>query len=216
MKIILIGYPCSGKGTQAKFISNKYKIPKISTGDLLRSIILKKTTKDTLEIKKKIDSGQLIPDNIIISIIQKRISKKDCLNGYILDGFPRTINQAKIMEKNNLKIDYVIELLIPKKSVLKRMLGRQIHEKSGRVYHKIYNPPKQKNKDDITGEKLVTRKDDTKQIIQKRLNEYDFLKKKIINYYKRKHKLNKLKFIKINAKKKLFIIQKKIIKFLKK
>ncbi|MCW5197515.1 adenylate kinase family protein [Buchnera aphidicola] len=214
MKIILIGYPCSGKGTQAKFISKKYNIPKISIGDLLRSIILNKKNKKYLDIKKKINQGELISDNIIISIIKKRLSKKDCLKGYVLDGFPRTINQAKIMDQNKFKIDYVLELLISKKKILKRMIGRQIHIQSGRIYHKIYNPPLNKNRDDITGEKLVTRKDDTKKIIIKRLNEYNLFKKEIIKYYKKKNKLKQLKFFKINAKKKLFIIQEQIQKIL--
>ncbi|CAL4323449.1 Adenylate kinase [Buchnera aphidicola (Chaitophorus sp. 3695)] len=214
MRIILIGYPCSGKGTQAKFISKKYNIPKISTGDLLRSIILTQKNKESLDIKKKIEQGKLISDSIIISIIKKRLAEKDCLNGYILDGFPRTINQAKIIDQNKIKIDYVIELLISKKKILKRMLGRQIHMKSGRIYHKVYNPPLHKNKDDITGEQLITRKDDTKKVIIKRLNEYNLFKKKIIQYYKQKNKLNQLKFFKINGKKKVFIIQKKIMKIL--
>lgn len=214
MRIILIGYPCSGKGTQAKFIAKKYNIPKISVGDLLRSIILNKTNPQSLNIKKKINQGKLISDNIITSIIKKRLSKKDCLNGYVLDGFPRTINQAKIMDKYTLKIDYVFELLISKKIILKRMLGRQIHIPSGRIYHKIYNPPINKNKDDITGEELITRKDDTKKIILERLYEYNFFKKKIMQYYKKKNKLNQLRFFRINGKKKLSIIQKKIIKIL--
>ncbi|NIH16508.1 MAG: adenylate kinase [Buchnera aphidicola (Periphyllus lyropictus)] len=215
MRIILIGYPCSGKGTHSNFISKKYKIPKISTGDLLREIILKKNKK-YIKIKKKMEKGELISDKNIIKLVKKRISKKDCNKGYILDGFPRTIKQVKMMYKEKLKINFIIELLISKKIILKRALGRKIHLNSGRIYHKIYNPPLINNKDDITGEKLITRKDDNIKVIKKRINEYKKFKKIFFKFYKNKKIRKNVKIIKINAKKKLKNIQIKIKKILKK
>ncbi|WP_343183461.1 adenylate kinase family protein [Buchnera aphidicola] len=213
MKIILIGYPCSGKGTQAQLISKKYNIPNISTGDLIRSKILKNSIKNK-KLNDKLKSGELISDKKIISLVKNRLKKKDCLNGYILDGLPRTLNQAKLMNKNKIKIDYIIEISVSKKNILKRALGRKIHIPSGRIYHKIYNPPLIKNIDNITGEKLVKRKDDNKYTIEKRLNQYDSVKKKIFKYYKNKQ-IN-IKYFKIDGNKKLKKITNSIKKILKK
>ncbi|CAL4323331.1 adenylate kinase family protein [Buchnera aphidicola] len=211
MHIFLIGAPNSGKGTQAKFISEKYNIPKISIGDLLRKIIQKKNKKSK-DIQKKIRQGELIDDHIISSLIKKRLLKKDCSQGYILDGYPRTLNQAKMIQKKKIKIDLILELIVLEKNIIKRALGRKIHEPSGRIYHKIYNPPLKKNKDDITGEKLVTRKDDTIEIIQKRFSQYQLSQKEIFKYCIEK----KIKYIKINGNKKQIPIKKEIEKILNK
>ncbi|NIH41166.1 MAG: adenylate kinase [Buchnera aphidicola (Periphyllus aceris)] len=200
MKIILIGYPCSGKGTQAKFISKKYKIPNISISNLLQKEIKKKKNGDfKKKIKNKIKSGKLVSDSIIINLLEKRLKKRDCSIGYILDGFPRTLNQAKIMYKKNINIDYIIEILVSRKNIFKRALGRKIHIPSGRTYHKIYNPPLIKNIDDITGENLTTRIDDTKKIVKKRLNEYDLFQKQIFLFYKKKENI---KYFQINGNQK--------------
>ncbi|USS94052.1 adenylate kinase family protein [Buchnera aphidicola] len=216
MRIILIGAPNSGKGTQATFISEKYKIPKISIGDLLRKIINKKNNTKYKKIQKKINKGELINDKIIIKLLNKRLMQKDCMKGYILDGYPRTLNQAKIIQKNNFKINLVLELLVSEKNILKRALGRKIHEPSGRVYHDVYNPPLHKNKDDITGDLLITRKDDTKKIIQKRLNEFNLFQKKISQYYEKQKKYKKIKYIKINGDKNKISIQNTIKKIFNK
>ncbi|WP_339043538.1 nucleoside monophosphate kinase [Buchnera aphidicola] len=212
MKIILIGYPCSGKGTQAKFISKKYKIPNISISNLLKKEIKKKKNINLIKkIKNKIKSGKLVPDSIIINLLEKRLKKKDCSIGYILDGFPRTLNQAKIMYKKNIKIDYVIEILVSRENIFKRALGRKIHIPSGRTYHKIYNPPLIKNIDNITGENLTTRIDDTKEIVKKRLNEYDLFQKQIFLFYKKKENI---KYFQINGNKKFKNVKNSIKKIL--
>jgi adenylate kinase len=216
MRIVLIGPPNSGKGTQAKFISEKYNIPKISIGDLLRSIIKKKKNQIYKKIKKKINQGKLIKDNIIISLLQKRLLKKDCIKGYILDGYPRTLNQARIIKEKKIKIDFVLEFIVSKKIIFKRALGRKIHLPSGRIYHKIYNPPLKKNIDDITGEKLITRKDDNKKIIKKRLSEYKKYQEKISQFYKFEKKMGNIKYIKIDGEKNQKTIQKNFKKIFKK
>ncbi|NIG99365.1 MAG: adenylate kinase, partial [Buchnera aphidicola (Periphyllus acericola)] len=208
----LIGYPCSGKGTQAKFISKKYKIPNISISNLLKKEIKKKKNINLIKkIKNKIKSGKLVPDSIIINLLEKRLKKKDCSIGYILDGFPRTLNQAKIMYKKNIKIDYVIEILVSRENIFKRALGRKIHIPSGRTYHKIYNPPLIKNIDNITGENLTTRIDDTKEIVKKRLNEYDLFQKQIFLFYKKKENI---KYFQINGNKKFKNVKNSIKKIL--
>ncbi|WP_343188139.1 nucleoside monophosphate kinase [Buchnera aphidicola (Ceratoglyphina bambusae)] len=191
MKIILLGAPGSGKGTQSKFISNKYNIKKISVGEIFR-----KNLKKNDNIKKKIDNGELIEDKIVVKLIKKRILQKDCSNGYLLDGFPRTLEQAKNVYLKNIKIDYIIEFLVDDNILLKRISGRLIHEKSGRTYHKIFSPPIIKNKDNITGENLKKRKDDKINIAKSRLLKYKIEIKKIRKYFMKKFKK---KYYKING-----------------
>ncbi|QCI27303.1 adenylate kinase family protein [Buchnera aphidicola] len=213
MKIILFGPPGSGKGTQANLIMNTYHIPKISVGDILRNIISKKNKFSNI-IKKKIDNGILIDDHIIINLIKKEIKNKNCINGFILDGFPRTILQAKEMEKNNIFINYIIELKASKEIIYDRILGRRIHLNSGRIYHIKYNPPKIPEKDDLTQEKLIIRKDDNINTINKRLLEYKKIKNKILQFYQKKIKNKYIKYIKINSQnniKDIFIKIKKIL-----
>lgn len=159
MRIILIGAPGTGKGTQAKFITEKYKIPQISTGDMLRESIYSKNKIGKI-IKNIIEKGKLVSDKIVCDLIEKRILKKDCINGFILDGFPRTIEQALYLSQKKIKIDYVLDFIMPYESILERISGRRIHVNSGRTYHIKFNPPKTRDQDDITGEALIIRKDD--------------------------------------------------------
>ncbi|CAL4043266.1 Adenylate kinase [Buchnera aphidicola (Phyllaphis fagi)] len=208
MKIILFGAPGSGKGTQAEFISKKYNIPQISTGNILRNIIKKKNSNSTL--KECIENGKLINDNLIIDLIKNRIKKTDCHKGFILDGFPRTLIQAIEMNNQNILIDYIIEFDISNELIYERILGRRVHEPSGRTYHIIFNPPQIPEKDNITQENLVIRKDDTKKIIQKRLLEYLNIKNTIIQYYKNQLNNKKIQYHKIDASKSIYEIQKKI------
>ncbi|ARC54831.1 adenylate kinase [Candidatus Riesia sp. GBBU] len=198
MNIILFGAPGSGKGTQAKFIMNRYGVQRISVGDILReysnipTILGKK-------IKKTMDQGKLITDKIVISSIRKKINQKSCRNGFLFDGFPRTILQAKSMKKENIFIDYAIELDVCEDLIYERILGRRVHISSNRIYHIKYSPPKIRGKDDITGEKLVVRKDDTENIIRTRLMEYKKFTKPLSKFYQMEEKNGNSKYFRINA-----------------
>ncbi|CAL4322873.1 nucleoside monophosphate kinase [Buchnera aphidicola] len=215
MKIIIIGPPNSGKGTQAQYISKQYKIPQISIGNMLRNII-KKDKKIGKYVKKRINNGKLVKNKIVISLIKKRIKKKDCKNGYLLDGFPRNLDQAKMMKLEKIKINYVIQLKANTKTILNRAIGRKIHLKSGRIYHDVFNPPIKKNCDDITGESLIVRKDDKINILKKRIIEYKKINKPLILFFKKKQKKKKIILFTINSEKKIKLIKKKIKKFLEK
>lgn len=212
MRIILLGAPGSGKGTQAKFIIDKYRIPYISIGDILRQETIKNNFLSK-KIKYIIDSGKLIPDNLIMIILKRELKKNNYYNKFLLDGIPRTIFQAKLIKY--LHITHVLKFIIPKKLILKRLSGRLIHIKSGRVYHKIFNPPKNFQIDDITGEKLVIRNDDNTKIIKKRLYEYYSTEKIITHFYKKEAYLKNLKFLNIDATLSINIIHKIIQDFLK-
>ncbi|MCW5196386.1 adenylate kinase [Buchnera aphidicola (Pemphigus obesinymphae)] len=198
MRIIFIGAPGTGKGTQAQWITDKYNIPKISTGDILRNETLKKTELSK-KIKKIISCGKLINDNIVIQLIRKRIKEKDCNQGFLLDGFPRTVNQANAIEKINVKIDCIIEFSLTEKLILERIRGRRIHIESGRIYHIIFNPPIVENKDNITGQPLIIRDDDKEEKIKKRIKEYKKFTIPLIKYYRHTAKLNNIKYYKIDA-----------------
>ena len=171
MRLILLGAPGAGKGTQANFIKEKYNIPQISTGDMLRAAI-KAGTELGLAAKKVMDAGQLVSDDIIIGLVKERLKEADCANGYLFDGFPRTIAQADAMKDSGVKIDYVLEIDVPDELIVERMSGRRSHPASGRVYHVKFNPPKVEGKDDVTGEPLVQRDDDTEETVKKRLAVY--------------------------------------------
>ncbi|QJC32744.1 adenylate kinase family protein [Enterobacteriaceae endosymbiont of Donacia semicuprea] len=215
MRIILLGPPGVGKGTYARFISEKYNLPNISIGNILRNFILNnKNSFLTHKIKKYIDQGIMVTDSIIIKIIKKRLINIDCKQGFLLDGFPRNILQANILKQENIKINIVIEFYIPKNQIVKRIIGRKIHESSGRTYHEILNPPKIKNKDDITGEKLITRIDDNIITINNRLKEYFIQTEPLINYYKKKLLKNNFFYKKINNMSSILSVQKKINNFL--
>jgi len=190
MRIILLGAPGAGKGTQAQFLTKKYNIPQISTGDMLRAAI-KAGTPLGKKAKEAMDAGKLVTDDIIIGLVQDRIAQDDCKNGYLLDGFPRTLPQADALTNANIKIDAVIEIDVPDDIIVKRMSGRRVHLASGRTYHLEYNPPKVANKDDITGEDLVQREDDKEEVVLDRLKVYHELTQPLIGYYKEKAKNDK-------------------------
>lgn len=182
MRLILLGGPGAGKGTQATFITEKFGIPQISTGDMLRAAV-KAGTPLGLEAKKVMDAGNLVSDEIITGLVKERVEEADCENGYLLDGFPRTIPQADAMREFGIHIDYVVEISVHDDEIIKRMSGRRAHIASGRTYHLIYNPPKQAGIDDITGEPLVQRDDDQEETVKKRLNVYHEQTEPLINYY---------------------------------
>lgn len=182
MRIILLGAPGAGKGTQAQFIKEKYNIPQISTGDMLRAAV-KAGTELGLQAKQKMDAGELVSDDIIIGIVKERVKETDCANGYLLDGFPRTIPQADAMRENNINVDYVVEIDVDHEEIVKRLSGRRVHPASGRVYHVTYNPPKVEGKDDVSGEPLIQRDDDKEDTIRRRLAVYVEQTKPLIEYY---------------------------------
>lgn len=182
MRIILLGAPGAGKGTQAQFLMEKFSIPQISTGDMLRAAI-KEGTPLGLEAKKVMDAGQLISDDIIIGLVKERIAKADCEKGFLLDGFPRTIPQADAMKENGVVVDHVIEFDVADEVIVERMAGRRVHPGSGRVYHVVYNPSKVEGKDDVTGEDLIIRDDDVEETVRKRLGIYHDQTKPLVSYY---------------------------------
>ncbi|SNY55335.1 Adenylate kinase [Arsukibacterium tuosuense] len=184
MRIILLGAPGAGKGTQAQFLMNKYGIPQISTGDMLRSAI-KEGSELGLAAKQVMDAGQLVSDDIIIGLVKERIAKDDCSKGFLLDGFPRTIPQANAMKDNGVVVDHVIEFDVPDDVIVERMSGRRVHPASGRVYHIKYNPPKVAGKDDETGEELVIRADDVEATVRKRLAIYHEQTELLVGYYRK-------------------------------
>ncbi|MBF7073314.1 adenylate kinase [Glaciecola sp. MH2013] len=182
MRIILLGAPGAGKGTQAQFLMKKFGIPQISTGDMLRAAI-KAGTEMGLAAKKVMDAGKLVSDDIIIGLVKERIAQEDCANGFLLDGFPRTIPQADAMKDAGVKVDHCIEFDVPDDVIVERMSGRRVHPASGRVYHLVYNPPKTEGKDDDTGEDLVVREDDKEATVRDRLAVYHKQTKPLVNYY---------------------------------
>ena len=183
MRIILLGAPGAGKGTQAQFLTKKYNIPQISTGDMLRAAIKAGTDMGKMA-KAAMDAGQLVTDEIIIGLVKDRISEADCKNGYLLDGFPRTLPQADAVTNAGIEIDAVIEIDVPDSEIVTRMAGRRAHLASGRTYHLVYNPPKVEGKDNETGEDLVQRDDDKEEVVLDRLKVYHDLTSPLIGYYK--------------------------------
>jgi adenylate kinase len=182
MKLILLGAPGAGKGTQAAFITQKHGIPQISTGDMLRSAV-KAGSKLGLEARKFMDAGGLVPDEVIIGLVQERLEQADCKNGFLFDGFPRTIPQADAMKNAGVDLDYVVEIDVDDAEIVKRLSGRRVHPASGRTYHVTFNPPKVEGKDDVTGEALVQRVDDKEETILKRLEVYHSQTKQLVDYY---------------------------------
>ncbi|MCP4627994.1 MAG: adenylate kinase [bacterium] len=183
MRLILLGGPGAGKGTQANYIKENYQIPQISTGDMLRAA-LKAETELGLKAKEYMDSGGLVPDDVIIGLVKERIKEADCEKGFLFDGFPRTIPQADAMKEAGVAIDAVVDINVPDEEIIKRMSGRRAHLASGRTYHIIYNPPKEEGKDDVTGEPLVQRDDDKEDTVRKRLEVYHDQTEPLIDYYK--------------------------------
>ena len=182
MRLILLGPPGAGKGTQANFIKEKFGIPQISTGDMLRAAV-KAGTPLGLEAKKVMDAGGLVSDDIIIGLVKDRLKEADCQSGYMFDGFPRTLPQADAMKDAGVAIDFVLEIDVPDAEIVERMSGRRAHLASGRTYHVKYNPPKVEGKDDVTGEDLVQRDDDKEETVKKRLDVYHSQTKPLVEYY---------------------------------
>ena len=182
MKLILLGAPGAGKGTQAKFICEKFGIPQISTGDMLRAQV-KAGTPLGIEAKKHMDSGGLVPDAVIIGMVKERLKEADCKNGYLFDGFPRTIPQAEAMKEAGVPLDIVLEIDVPDQDIIDRMAGRRVHLASGRTYHVTYYPPKVAGKDDATGEDLIQRDDDKDETVRHRLDIYHSQTKPLVTFY---------------------------------
>jgi adenylate kinase len=182
MRLILLGAPGAGKGTQASFICTKYEIPQISTGDMLRAAV-KAGTPLGLQAKAVMESGGLVSDDLIINLVKERISQNDCVNGFLFDGFPRTIPQAEAMKSAGVKLDYVLEIDVPFEAIIERMSGRRSHPASGRTYHVKFNAPKFDGIDDVTGEPLVQREDDKEETVKKRLDVYSQQTRPLVSYY---------------------------------
>jgi len=184
MRLILLGPPGAGKGTQAAFIKERFGIPQISTGDMLRAAV-KAGTPLGLAAKKVMDAGQLVSDDIIIGLVQERLKEPDCAQGYLFDGFPRTLRQADALKSAKVTIDVVLEIAVPDADIIERMSGRRVHAASGRSYHVRFNPPKVEGTDDLTGEPLIQRDDDQEQVVRKRLEVYHTQTKVLVDYYAR-------------------------------
>lgn len=182
MRVIFLGPPGAGKGTQSQFIADRFHIPKISTGDMLRKAV-EGQTRLGQEVQKVVASGRLVSDDIMIALVEERIAQSDCKNGFLLDGFPRTIAQADALRTRQIKIDFVIELDVPDEEIIERMSGRLVHPASGRVYHRTYQPPKVPGQDDVTGEPLIQRADDQEETVRKRLAVYHQQTRPLIHYY---------------------------------
>ncbi|CDG20144.1 Adenylate kinase [Xenorhabdus poinarii G6] len=198
MRIILLGAPGAGKGTQAQFIMEKYGIPQISTGDMLRAAV-KAGTELGLKAKELMDNGQLVTDELVIALVKERIKQDDCHNGFLLDGFPRTIPQADAMKEAGINVDYVLEFDVPDEIIVGRIIGRRVHAPSGRVYHVTFNPPKVENKDDVTGEELTIRKDDQEDTVRKRLVEYHAQTAPLVSYYQQEAEAGNTQYFKLDG-----------------
>jgi adenylate kinase len=182
MRLILLGAPGAGKGTQATFICQKYGIPQISTGDMLRAAV-KAGSPLGLQAKAVMESGGLVSDDLIINLVKERIAQPDCSAGFLFDGFPRTIPQADAMKAAGVKLDYVLEIDVPFEAIIERMSGRRSHPASGRTYHVKFNPPKVEGKDDVTGDMLIQREDDKEETVKKRLEVYSAQTRPLVDYY---------------------------------
>jgi adenylate kinase len=184
MRLILLGGPGAGKGTQANYIKDRFRIPQISTGDMLRAAV-KAGTALGREAKSHMDAGKLVPDEVIIGLVEERIEESDCEKGFLFDGFPRTIPQADAMKEAGVPIDAVVDIDVPDDEIIKRLSGRRAHLASGRTYHAVFNPPKEAGKDDVTGEPLVQRDDDEEETVRKRLEVYHDQTEPLIGYYRK-------------------------------
>ena len=211
MKIILLGAPGAGKGTQAQFLTKKYDIPQISTGDMLRAAI-KAGTQMGKMAKEFMDAGKLVTDEIIIGLVKDRIAEDDCKNGFLLDGFPRTIPQAEAVTAAGIEIDAVIEIDVPDEEIVTRMSGRRVHPDSGRTYHLVYNPPRIEGKDDVTGEELIQRADDKEEIVKDRLKVYHDQTQPLVDYYQaQSSKIDSLQYICVDGTQDIKVVQETII-----
>jgi adenylate kinase len=201
MRVMLLGGPGAGKGTQANYIKEKYHIPQISTGDMLRAAV-KAGTPLGVEAKKVMDAGGLVSDAIILGLVEERIKEPDCANGFLFDGFPRTLAQADALKDKGIPLDCVVEIDVDDEEIIKRMSGRRVHLASGRTYHVIFNPPKQAGKDDVTGESLIQRDDDKEETVRQRLKVYHDQTEPLIQYYSKwatSGKAGAPRYVKING-----------------
>lgn len=215
MKFILLGAPGAGKGTQAQFLTKEFNIPQISTGDMLRAAIKAQTPMGKMA-KEFMDAGKLVTDEIIIGLVKDRIAEPDCANGFLLDGFPRTVPQADALKGAGVEIDAVIEIDVPDSEIVNRMAGRRVHPASGRTYHITYNPPKVENKDNETGEELIQREDDKANVVLDRLNVYHEQTAPLIGYYKKEaDKNDQLRYIQVDGTQPIDSVEKSILSALK-
>lgn len=198
MRIVLLGAPGAGKGTQAQFLMAKFGIPQISTGDMLRAAI-KAGTELGNKAQAVMDAGQLVSDELIIGLVKERITQDDCKAGFLLDGFPRTIPQADAMKENGVSVDHVLEFDVPDEVIVQRMAGRRVHSGSGRVYHLVYNPPKVAGKDDVTGDDLSIRPDDEEATVRKRLAIYHEQTKPLVNFYQSEAKSGNCQYLTVDG-----------------
>ena len=198
MRIVLLGAPGAGKGTQAQFLMAKFGIPQISTGDMLRAAI-KAGTELGKQAKAVMDAGQLVSDELIIGLVKERVAQDDCKAGFLLDGFPRTIPQADAMKENGITVDNVLEFDVPDEVIVERMAGRRVHSGSGRVYHLVYNPPKVEGKDDVTGDDLSIRPDDEEATVRKRLAIYHEQTKPLVDFYQAEAQSGNCKYLTVDG-----------------
>ena len=214
MRIILLGAPGAGKGTQAQYICEQYGIPQISTGDMLRAAV-KAQSELGKKVEKVMASGGLVTDEIIIALVKARIEEEDCKDGFLFDGFPRTIPQASALLESNILIDVVLEIDVQDDEIVKRLSGRRVHLDSGRVYHIVYNPPKNEGFDDVSGEELIQREDDKEETVRNRLKVYHQQTKPLVEYYTQLSSLDSnIRVIKINGLAKVDSIKEEIIRML--
>ena len=209
MRIILLGPPGAGKGTQAQFICKHFEIPQISTGDMLRAAVGAGSELGQ-RVKAVMDSGALVSDEIIIELVKERITQADCTNGFLFDGFPRTIPQAEALDHAGVVIDHVVEIRVPDEEIVKRMSGRRVHPASGRVYHVVFNPPKNEGKDDVTGDDLIQRDDDSEQTVRDRLEIYHRQTHPLVDFYTRRAESSALEFVVVNGLGEVSEIQREI------
>jgi len=217
MRLILLGSPGAGKGTQAKLLVENLKIPQISTGDIFRAAIQQQTELG-LKVKKLVDEGSLVPDELVIDLVRERLQQSDCKNGFLLDGFPRTLAQTDALHDIS-DIDFIIDIDVPAEEIVRRLTGRRIHKESGRIYHLLYNPPKVPNIDDVTGEPLIQRADDSEETVRKRLAIYQKQTEPLREYYQHYHNHtdNKVpRYIKIDGTKSVNEIHDEILQKLNK
>ena len=213
MKIILLGAPGAGKGTQAQFIMNKFGIPQISTGDMFRAAI-EAGTELGKQAKALMDEGKLVPDELTVALVKDRIAQPDCANGFLLDGFPRTIPQADALKDSGVKIDFVLEFDVPDEVIVERMSGRRVHQASGRSYHIVYNPPKVEGKDDVTGEDLIIRADDKPETVLDRLAVYHKQTSPLIDYYQAEAKAGNTQYFRLDGTQKVEEVSQELNKIL--
>tara|TARA_R110001606_G_scaffold120710_1_gene252540 strand:+ start:2099 stop:2752 length:654 start_codon:yes stop_codon:yes gene_type:complete len=210
MRVILLGAPGAGKGTQAQFITSKYAIPQISTGDMLRAAVKAGSPLGAL-VKEVMATGGLVTDDIIIALVKERIEQPDCAKGFLLDGFPRTIPQAEAMEEAGISIDVVVEIGVEDEEIVKRLSGRRVHADSGRIYHVINNPPKVAGVDDVTGEALIQRDDDQEETVRKRLKVYHEQTEPLVNFYQQlEEKAHGVKVVRLNGQDNVDVVRQQI------